>query len=1198
MLFNINNTVDVNVTGKALNQLMQAVNKLNIIINSLGLNNSRINLSTLLSNVKSSLESCEISGVEENKKLERISASIDKLLTYVEDRETQPGSRENSSLDDNTLDKILNSEYKVQSIAKCTEILDKVYQLLVSKLNESAGGYRSSNTSISTPKSANDSSVNDTDSSNKNNNSESLSRALSGNENKSSTNKSEEESLSRALENVSESENKSNFLLDQLSKIGKDTFELLKKNFMGIFDKWNSQIATLKEQGMGSSSAAQLNRMTKRTMNSTEDLLGFNISIDKAIKSTNDILGAGFSPAYMRENNKQLLVGLSAVGIKLENDTIREIGNQVFDATHVKELTGDLAKLVSPDSENRMDAAILSRAFNSQEFKTIVATATMQTGASKQDVEKRFAELLIQNKQYGRGDEESIERAYMDLQSTLGGGAYVHTSKNLQSMIALQQLANPNWDLRRDGLSSRFDIEAYNADAEYRKRVNQISPTIMLGGDNTAWNIQNNDGTIRKMATNQEIEEGQYEGFIPRITKGFAGLFNAESMGGVSQSLIGDSKFITNEAFDITGAVGSLLKSTISQSPQIMYLRQIAHNTGRGGAMQNAISGSAGGIEKGVNGVANQTKGLGANFKSFANSTAGKVAGSAGIVMTVADVATDIYAKVDEIGQSEKLQLDQQNKINHLDERSRKLQQQYNEALLSGNSKQIEETKKMLEKSEAQRNQNIKKQMELEAEAENASITAWSKGIGTTIGGTIGAIIGGPLGGMIGGEAGNLLGGGIGTIYGMFNGVNDQDAINEARRRRGARYSDGGIITKEHEALVGEGNKPEVVIPLTKPDRAEELMEKAANLPLTSPEVASMMENATGQSEGSSSTVADNVIAFARSQIGKPYSIYSDGFVCNTFVHSALKSAGLVKDWNLVNHNVSKWWTGEPRLHKVPLAEAKPGMIGFSNKSSKTGNPQHMGIISGDGKWVNASGSAVNGNYKKGEFVASPNSKGVVEATMNTKDSWGMVGAGYIDGMFNKTTLNSFTPTIDSTNPSGIVLENSALSSNRDISDISPSQQVYIPQGQYTKKPNPIEEYRKAIEKPKLKNDALNEELVGLLLESKLKESVSILDPLLYANNPFGLKGINGELLSFNSFEDGINTFIEKMEKQFAVLDGLDKFAQLDLLKMSGNISLMDYTRVISALDKLSSAVEESNRISNRNKVVPTSQIQKRTYVN
>ena len=137
-----------------------------------------------------------------------------------------------------------------------------------------------------------------------------------------------------------------------------------------------------------------------------------------------------------------------------------------------------------------------------------------------------------------------------------------------------------------------------------------------------------------------------------------------------------------------------------------------------------------------------------------------------------------------------------------------------------------------------------------------------------------------------------------------------------------------------------------------------------------------------------------------------------------------------------------------------------------------------------------------------------------------------------------------------------------------------------------------------SIENPSLKNDALNGELVNLLLESKLKESVSILDPLLYSNNPFGLKGVSGELLSFNSFEDGINKFIEKVEKQFAVLDSLDKFAQLDLLKMSGNISLMDYTRVISALDKLSSAVEESNRISNRNKFVPTSQTQKRTYLN
>lgn len=1202
MLFNIDNTVDVNLVGDALDQLTQTVNKLSVIINSFGLDNSKVNLNSLLGNVKSSIDKCSRNEIEENKKLDRLCSSVDNLVNYFKSGivTNTSNATDVSGLSNDILQKLLNAEYKVVSVNECKDTLDNIYQLLKNKLdNLSENNYSNQSDSDRRTTSFNQNTTNESNYEASRSDSESLSRALSGNENKSSVEKSREESLNRALEGISEGESKSNFLLTQISKIGKETLDVLEKSFRGVFDKWNENITELKRQGMGSSNAAQLNRMTRKTMESSEDILGFNISIEKAISSTKEILESGFSPTYMRENNKQLLMGIASLGIKLESATIREIGNQVFDATHVKELTGDLAKLVSPDSENRMDAAVLARAFNSAEFKKIIATSMMQTGASRQEVEKRFAELLIQNKQAGRGDDESIERAYMDLQSTLGGGAYVYTSKNLQSMIALQRLADPNWDLKKDGLSSRVDVEAYNSNARYKSMVDQISPTLMMSGDETAWNVQNNDGTIRRFASEKEIEEGQYEGFIPRVAKNAAGLFNAESMGGVSQSLTGDSKFITNQSFDVAGAVGGLLKDAVSQGPQIMYLKQIAHNTGRGGGLQTAMSG----VEGGVKNVAGQTKGIGASFKNFAGSAAGKFAGAAGIIMTVADTATDIYAKVDEIQQSEKLQAVQQERLYHLDERTRKLQQQYNEALLNGDKKQAEETRKMLEKTEEQRNQNLKKQMELEAEAENAQATAIAKGVGVVVGGTIGAIVGGPLGAAIGGEAGNILGGGFGKLYGAFNTVNDQDAINEARKRRGARYADGGIITKEHEAVVGEGGKPEVIIPLTKPNRAEELMSEAAKLPSTNPEVASMLnkQDETNKDEKNTNTVADNIIAFARAQIGKPYTIYDNGFVCNTLVQSALKAAGL-KDFPRGTVGLGHWRSS--KLHKVPLSEAKAGMIGFSNLSKNTGMPQHMGIITENGMWINASGSAVNGNYRKGEFVASPKSKGVIEAKMNTKNSWGMVSAGYYDGMFDPAETKTFIQTTDNTNPSGVIVSNESLANSNDISDISPLQQTYIPNGQYTRKPNPMVEYKKELEEYKKtegkvdeSNKVLNDEVVDLLLNSKLKESPTIIEPLLYDNNPLGLKEISGKLSSFNSFEEGINEFIAKVERQLSALKGLDTLSQLDLLKSSGNISVIDYSRIISSFDRLSSAVEENNRINNRNRVYPTSQNQKRTYI-
>ena len=47
---------------------------------------------------------------------------------------------------------------------------------------------------------------------------------------------------------------------------------------------------------------------------------------------------------------------------------------------------------------------------------------------------------------------------------------------------------------------------------------------------------------------------------------------------------------------------------------------------------------------------------------------------------------------------------------------------------------------------------------------------------------------------------------------------------------RGVGYENGGLITRQHLAMVGEGNKPEMVIPLTNKARAVQLIEKAKRM--------------------------------------------------------------------------------------------------------------------------------------------------------------------------------------------------------------------------------------------------------------------------------------------------------------------------------------------------------------------------------
>ena len=347
-------------------------------------------------------------------------------------------------------------------------------------------------------------------------------------------------------------------------------------------------------------------------------------------------------------------------------------------------------------------------------------------------------------------------------------------------------------------------------------------------------------------------------------------------------------------------------------------------------------------------------------------------------------------------------------------------------------------------------------------------------------------------------------------------------------------------------------------------------------------------------------TIADTIISFARAQIGKPYSIYSDGFVCNTLVHAALRSAGLATDWKLTNHNVARWWSNEPRLHKVPLSEAKPGMIGFSNKSSKTGYPQHMGIITENGKWVNASGSAVNGNYKRGEFVATPTSKGVVEASMSTKDSWGMVGAGYIDGMFDDsigTTSNIPSPSV-STTPLAYTSSTPInftpyipppdYSFFEDIEDVensksaSPRIQDYLRYQQYLSDVSP----EVSIVSPDLIKDILYSK--GMSPSDEFYSRVSL-------NNPFGLKDDKGSLMEYTSLDAGVQSFISKVERMYDQLAQMSYRHQLDFMRDKHFITSSEHfhstqlqaDRLATSIDNLNMSVKESNRLASQSSRLP-----------
>lgn len=113
----------------------------------------------------------------------------------------------------------------------------------------------------------------------------------------------------------------------------------------------------------------------------------------------------------------------------------------------------------------------------------------------------------------------------------------------------------------------------------------------------------------------------------------------------------------------------------------------------------------------------------------------------------------------------------------------------------------------------------------------------------------------------VGGFFSNIFGG-IGDFFGGLFGGGDESAEQPAEG-----HADGGVFTKEHYAEFAEDDKPEAVIPLTKPKRAADVLKQAADymtgdVPSTSSESSqSSTRAATASPKGKLESVAQALIA-------------------------------------------------------------------------------------------------------------------------------------------------------------------------------------------------------------------------------------------------------------------------------------------------------------------------------------------------
>lgn len=1060
---------------------------------------------------------------------------------------------------------------------------------------------------------------------------------------KSGRNKSQRVSYDNALNALGTQSSMQSKLLSELGDIGKQFLNVFKKSVSDIFNKWDAQTRFLKEQGMGSSNAVQLNRMTKRTMDATEDLLGYNVSVDKAIKATNDMLAAGMNPRYVRENNKQFITGLEAVGIQLAPSTIREIGNSVYDASTVKQLTGEWAALTSPDTENALEKGFVSRQLGSDQYKQMLATI-MRTGEyTRADIEKEMQAALRTSISAGFDNETAWKIATLQTQARLGGGAFTVVPNEVQSLIGAAQMSGTYRDLSNIADSLKETTQLYHSDVDIRRRINQASPSLALGGDYTLFNnIQMNDAHTRYIATAEDIRAGQYEGFIPRIGKAVAGILPAESIGGMSQSLTGDTTLFTQMGGNLLGKLGSFAGDSI----QTGLLAKIAMNTSKSAT-------DSGGLLQGLFGG---TKPSGGGLPS--GGALGKIGGLGGVVAILGGIATTaglMYNANEEQKSAEQQKEVLQKQLNESILQEKSLKDQLKEAYLSGDTNRVMEINRVLNETSSKSDQIADMLGEAKDQKTSARAKFWGAGSGALAGAALGSVIPG---------IGTAIGAGIGTIVGALGGyfgsdllasaMQSRDSVEQNQRRDAlkgyaigglitneqyalvgeggnsevilplsdysrsitlmkdasnrkdidprlstvfknniSKYANGGIVTTEELAIVGENNKPEIVIPLTNSDKAREIMSQASTMNGVDSDVSDMMSKATEEEPKINTpqrTVADLIISNAKSVIGAPYTPNSRydtnpqrGMVCNQLVEYAYHKAGIPLKSRSVHYHIQ---SGDWILTNTP----QPGFAIFSNYGYKDkyglSDWGHLGIVGYGNERIHASSA-------QGRVVHDNDLTKTLSYEKNPKKYAKSYIFGYLKGVDYGNDTDLPDPTQIETS---IADTPSSYTSFQQLSPISPVSDMNT-ESNIINVPNPfvvskrdldLTEYNSFLHKYTPEAEILNNEVIGDILLAKKKDTSDSFFDLLSSKNPLGVKSIDGTIEEYSSLQEGVDAFISKMERQYEQLQNMDYMQQLEYLRMKSEITDQDFSRtknvyderLYQAIDRLRQSIDQSNMYS------------------
>ena len=983
---------------------------------------------------------------------------------------------------------------------------------------------------------------------------------------------------------------------------------------MDKFEKFNDELR--RTYHVNGETSAKIMDATLGARTAVTDSLGIHQTVSDSIKAIKDqVLKNGLNATHLADSTNALVTGLDKFGVSVNRETLLALDNMKMGEASQRKMLEQIMAAQSGENTIRTDTAKLS-----QDFEKIVSLAqtSMKTGDETADMVSKFTKDVQQMVNMGMDQQRAQNLAFADLKTSLGyygGQGQDQMWKNMAGFLSsagvdvtgmsskemqkqLSEIASTNESVAKNMQAYAMALQQKGDDASVKMAMSLMNMTSGRQGHN---------------ATVGEAQGGQELPWTERIKDDISATVGGALTGAISflwgVNGAGTMQDIVKKGF--TMVILALNAQSITKAfPQV---GEWLETTAKGTGALSKVSGKL--LEFTSKGLPKIATGL----KAIAGPLVGILA-AIGAVYKIVDSWRGWWR--DKNGREE-AENEARDKGKELAEARKEMEKAYQ----SGDRKSYTKLKSRVDELEQAYDDSLGTVIRAKKK-ENESL---GEGIGATSGGVGGAILGFKWGSKFGGSGKTkLIAGAVGALAGALgfgamgsgigSGVSDEDTEENRDKIRAKYYSsEGNVFSQEAVTHIGEGNKTEVVLPTTKPERMKALADQVkdrSDIPESSREAFSAMSNALralkkesdkeepdkkeSDKEENSYQIISDLVSWAASKKGLNYELHGvkdpytgkkwEGFVCNELVWHGLDAIGYGKLAKRFMYpistivygypeNPSKYpWPGllqDPDWVSVPQDQIKPGMFVFTGKPGTfSGNkdsdakPTHVGIASSSDHYWNASGSASIYSRSDPEgFLRTRTKNNGVQNSAWKPNRFKL--AGYFKSMFGNYTdsVNApiseppeFTETMGDVEGTAQDLTSTVTSLAQ--SEATASTNTGAVSG---RKPSNFAEvvreldetYKYFMDNPR-QDMKLKQDLILGILGAKRGDVLNPRELERLSRNVMAESQeakVDGMPLQFATMREGFENYIKQLEEKYSVLGSMDARMQLKYLTSIGEFS-------------------------------------------